>query len=195
MTNKYVQILAGVDEVGRGPLAGDVIAAAVILNLKNKITGLTDSKKLSEKNRQKFAAEIKDKSLCWSIARSNVEEIDTYNILEATMSAMKRAVEGLNIKPEFVIVDGNSLPKWHYPSKSIVKGDASEPSIAAASIIAKVFRDQEMCSLDKIYPGYGFSQHKGYGTKKHLEAINRLGPTPVHRKSFEPIKSILSGRL
>jgi ribonuclease HII len=189
------QILAGVDEVGRGPLAGDVIAAAVILCPKNEISGLIDSKKLSEKNRQKFAIQIKDKSLCWSIARSNVQEIETYNILEATMLAMKRAVEGLTVLPEYVIVDGNRLPSWSYPSEPVVKGDSIVPCISAASIIAKVFRDEEMKNFDKIYPGYGFSRHKGYGTKEHIDAIKRLGPTPIHRRTFEPMKSIITGTL
>jgi len=184
-------LLAGVDEVGRGPLAGDVIAAAVILDPKVTILELADSKKISEKKRQKLAIEIKDKSLCWSIARSTVEEIDSYNILEATMMAMKRAVDGLKIIPEHVLVDGNRLPSWHYSSEFIVNGDDKVSSISAASIIAKVFRDKEMCTLDSLYPGYDFFSHKGYGTKKHLEAIKRLGPSVLHRKSFEPVKSMI----
>ena len=184
-------LLAGVDEVGRGPLAGDVIAAAVILDPKVTILGLADSKKISEKKRQKLAIDIKDKALCWSIARSTIEEIDLYNILEATMMAMKRAVDGLKIIPEHVLVDGNRLPSWHYSSESIVNGDDNVSSISAASIIAKVYRDKEMCEFDNLYPGYGFFSHKGYGTKKHLEAIKRLGPSALHRKSFEPIKSMI----
>mgnify|MGYP006159922145 CR=1 FL=1 len=184
-------LLAGVDEVGRGPLAGDVIAAAVILDPKVTILGLADSKKISEKNRQKLAVDIKDKSLCWSIARSTIEEIDLYNILEATMMAMKRAVDGLKIIPEHVLVDGNRLPSWHYSSESIVNGDDNVSSISAASIIAKVYRDKEMCEFDNLYPGYDFFSHKGYGTKKHLEAIKRLGPSALHRKSFEPVKSMI----
>tara|TARA_B110000196_G_scaffold164732_1_gene141656 strand:- start:134 stop:724 length:591 start_codon:yes stop_codon:yes gene_type:complete len=184
-------LLAGVDEVGRGPLAGDVIAAAVILDPKVTILGLADSKKISEKNRKKLAIDVKDKSLCWSIARSTIEEIDLYNILEATMMAMKRAVDGLKIIPEHVLVDGNRLPSWHYSSESIVNGDDNVSSISAASIIAKVYRDKEMCELDNLYPGYDFFSHKGYGTKKHLEAIKRLGPSAVHRKSFEPVKSMI----
>ena len=184
-------LLAGVDEVGRGPLAGDVIAAAVILDPKVTILGLADSKKISEKNRQKLAIDIKDKSLCWSIARSTIEEIDLHNILEATMMAMKRAVDGLKIIPEHVLVDGNRLPSWHYSSESIVNGDDNVSSISAASIIAKVYRDKEMCELDNLYPGYDFFSHKGYGTKKHLKAIKRLGPSAVHRKSFEPVKSMI----
>ena len=184
-------LLAGVDEVGRGPLAGDVIAAAVILDPKVTILGLADSKKISEKNRQKLAIDIKDKSLCWSIARSTIEEIDLHNILEATMMAMKRAVDGLKIIPEHVLVDGNRLPSWHYSSESIVNGDDNVSSISAASIIAKVYRDKEMCEFDNLYPGYDFFSHKGYGTKKHLEAIKRLGPSALHRKSFEPVKSMI----
>lgn len=184
-------LLAGVDEVGRGPLAGDVIAAAVILDPKVTILGLADSKKISEKKRQKLAIDIKDKSLCWSIARSTIEEIDLHNILEATMMAMKRAVDGLKIIPEHVLVDGNRLPSWHYSSESIVNGDDNVSSISAASIIAKVYRDKEMCELDNLYPGYDFFSHKGYGTKKHLKAIKRLGPSAVHRKSFEPVKSMI----
>tara|TARA_B110000459_G_C16497039_1_gene441600 strand:- start:67 stop:657 length:591 start_codon:yes stop_codon:yes gene_type:complete len=184
-------LLAGVDEVGRGPLAGDVIAAAVILDPKVTILGLADSKKISEKKRQKLAIDIKDKALCWSIARSTIEEIDLYNILEATMMAMKRAVDGLKIIPEHVLVDGNRLPSWHYSSESIVNGDDNVSSISAASIIAKVYRDKEMCEFDNLYPGYDFFSHKGYGTKKHLEAIKRLGPSALHRKSFEPVKSMI----
>jgi len=183
-------LLAGVDEVGRGPLAGDVIAAAVILDPKFPISGLADSKKISEKRRKKLAAEIKENSLCWSIARSTVEEIDLFNILAATMMAMERAVIGLKAAPEHVAVDGNRLPSWSYSSESIIKGDVNVPSISAASIIAKVYRDEEMLLLNKTYPGYGFDAHKGYGTKKHIEAIRKLGPSPIHRKSFEPIKSM-----
>jgi len=183
-------LLAGVDEVGRGPLAGDVIAAAVILDPKAPIPGLADSKKLSERRRKKLAAEIKENALCWSIARSTIEEIDLFNILTATMIAMERAVSGLKTVPEHVVVDGNRLPSWSYSSESIIKGDINVPSISAASIIAKVYRDEEMFVLNQTYPGYGFDAHKGYGTKKHMEAIKKLGPSPIHRKSFEPIKSM-----
>jgi len=183
-------LLAGVDEVGRGPLAGDVIAAAVILDPKAPIPGLADSKKLSERRRKKLAAEIKENALCWSIARSTIEEIDLFNILTATMIAMERAVSGLKTVPEHVVVDGNRLPSWSYSSESIIKGDVNVPSISAASIIAKVYRDEEMFVLNQTYPGYGFDAHKGYGTKKHMEAIKKLGPSPIHRKSFEPIKSM-----
>lgn len=183
-------LLAGVDEAGRGPLAGDVFSAAVILHPENIIFGLVDSKKLSEKRRQELAVEIKEKALCWNVARSTVKEIDRFNILEATMMAMERAVEGLRIDPEYVVVDGNRLPLWRYASESIIKGDDKVPSISAASILAKVHRDEEMIAFDKLYPGYGFDCHKGYGTKKHFEAIRRLGPSLIHRKSFEPVKSM-----
>ena len=183
-------LLAGVDEAGRGPLAGDVFSAAVILHPENIIFGLADSKKLSEKRRQELAVEIKEKALCWNVARSTVKEIDRFNILEATMMAMERAVEGLRIDPEYVVVDGNRLPLWRYASESIIKGDDKVPSISAASILAKVHRDEEMIAFDKLYPGYGFDCHKGYGTKKHFEAIRRLGPSLIHRKSFEPFKSM-----
>ena len=183
-------LLGGVDEAGRGPLAGDVFSAAVILHPENIIFGLVDSKKLSEKRRQELAVEIKEKALCWNVARSTVKEIDRFNILEATMMAMERAVEGLRIDPEYVVVDGNRLPLWRYASESIIKGDDKVPSISAASILAKVHRDEEMIAFDKLYPGYGFDCHKGYGTKKHFEAIGRLGPSLIHRKSFEPVKSM-----
>ena len=183
-------LLAGVDEAGRGPLAGDIFSAAVILHPENIIFGLADSKKLSEKRRQELAVEIKEKALCWNVARSTVKEIDRFNILEATMMAMERAVEGLRIDPEYVVVDGNRLPLWRYASESIIKGDDKVPSISAASILAKVHRDEEMIAFDKLYPGYGFDCHKGYGTKKHFEAIGRLGPSLIHRKSFEPFKSM-----
>lgn len=171
-------------------MAGDIFSAAVILHPENIIFGLVDSKKLSEKRRQELAVEIKEKALCWNVARSTVKEIDRFNILEATMMAMERAVEGLRIDPEYVVVDGNRLPLWRYASESIIKGDDKVPSISAASILAKVHRDEEMIAFDKLYPGYGFDCHKGYGTKKHFEAIGRLGPSLIHRKSFEPFKSM-----
>lgn len=184
-------LLAGVDEVGRGPLAGDVVTAAVILDPSKPIDGLADSKKLSPKRREMLFHEIREKALCWYVGRCSVEEIDQINILQATMKAMQRAVKGLSIQPEFVLVDGNRIPDWEYPAKAIVKGDARVPAISAASILAKVTRDTEMCALDKKYSGYGFCKHKGYGTRQHMEALRLLGPTPVHRTSFEPIKSML----
>lgn len=185
-------LLAGVDEVGRGPLAGDVVTAAVILDPEKPIQGLADSKKLTEKRRQQLAVEIKEKALCWHIARSSVEEIDHYNILQATMMAMVRAVDGLDINPEYVAVDGNRMPPWNYVAETVVKGDDKVPAISAASILAKVCRDAEMTAFDRDYPGYGFANHKGYGTKRHMAALKEFGPSPIHRQSFEPIKSMLA---
>lgn len=184
-------LLAGVDEVGRGPLAGDVVTAAVILDPSRPINGLADSKKLSESRRQALSEEIREKALYWHIARSTVEEIDTHNILQATMIAMARAVEGLEVVPEYVAVDGNRMPSWQYPGETVIKGDALVPAISAASILAKVCRDNEMCQYDPLYPEYGFSAHKGYGTKQHRAALERHGPCPIHRRSFEPVKSML----
>ena len=184
-------LLAGVDEVGRGPLAGDVVTAAVILDPENPVEGLADSKKLTAKRREKLFEEIKQKALCWHIARCSVEEIDRHNILQATMMAMYRAVQGLSVQPEYVAVDGNRIPKWSYQAEAVVKGDSKVPAISAASILAKVIRDAEMIELDSRYPGYGFSSHKGYGTRQHLEALRELGLSPVHRCSFEPVKSML----
>jgi len=184
-------LLAGVDEVGRGPLAGDVVTAAVILDPAHPIEGLGDSKKLSEKRRQRLAEEIREKALCWHIARASVSEIDTCNILQATMMAMVRAVEGLPLLPEYVAVDGNRMPSWGYAGETVIKGDALVPAISAASILAKVCRDAEMCQFEEQYPGYGFAAHKGYGTRQHREAIVRFGPCPIHRRSFEPIRSML----
>ncbi len=184
-------LLAGVDEVGRGPLAGDVVTAAVILDPAKPIEGLADSKKITPRRRELLFEEILQKALGWCVARCTVEEIDRLNILHATMLAMKRAVEGLVIQPEYVAVDGNRLPVWPYPSQSVVKGDSKIPAISAASILAKVTRDNEMCMLEQQYPGFGFARHKGYGTREHIEAIGRLGPCPIHRRSFEPVKSML----
>jgi ribonuclease HII len=184
--------LAGVDEVGRGPLAGDVVTAAVILDANQPIDGLADSKKLTDKRRQQLALEIREKALCWYVARASVEEIDCYNILQATMMAMARAVDGLSISPEYVAVDGNRMPTWNYNAETIVKGDDKVPEISAASILAKVCRDGEMVAFDEQYPSYGFAGHKGYGTKQHMQAIEQLGPSPIHRQTFEPVKSMLA---
>lgn len=181
-------LLAGVDEVGRGPLAWDVVTAAVILNPENPVEGLNDSKKLTEKRREYLFEEIQLKAKSWCIARASVAEIDTLNILQASLLAMKRAVDGLSITPEYVLVDGNKLPKWNYASEAVVKGDSRVAAISAASILAKVTRDREMCALDSDYPGYGFAGHKGYPTKVHLEALDRLGVSPVHRVSYAPVK-------
>lgn len=181
-------LLAGVDEVGRGPLAWDVVTAAVILDPENPVEGLNDSKKLTEKRREYLFEEIQLKAKSWCIARASVAEIDTLNILQASLLAMKRAVDGLSITPEYVLVDGNKLPKWNYASEAVVKGDSRVAAISAASILAKVTRDREMCALDSDYPGYGFAGHKGYPTKVHLEALDRLGVSPVHRVSYAPVK-------
>ncbi len=185
------QLLAGVDEVGRGPLAGDVVTGAVILDPLQPIEGLGDSKKLSEKRREELYEEICAKALAWSTGRASVAEIDRYNILQATMMAMYRAVVGLSVQPEYVAVDGNRMPDWPYPGETVVKGDARVAEIGAASIIAKVTRDREMMAFDSVYPGYGFAGHKGYATREHRDAIVSLGPSPIHRRSFEPVKSMV----
>jgi ribonuclease HII len=184
-------LLAGVDEVGRGPLAGDVLAAAVVLDPKRPISGLADSKKLSEARREQLYVEICANALSWSIARASVAEIDEINILQASLLAMHRAVTGLHRQPEHVLVDGNKLPRWSYSSEAIVQGDDRVPAIAAASIIAKVTRDREMVALDAVYPGYGLAQHKGYPTKQHMEALQLLGATPIHRRTFAPVREVL----
>lgn len=182
-------LCAGCDEVGRGPLAGDVLAAAVILDPENPIEGLDDSKKLTEKKREQLFEEIQIKAKSWCVARASVSEIDQINILQASLLAMTRAVQGLHIQPEHVLVDGNKLPRWHYPAEAVVKGDSRVAAISAASILAKVTRDREMIALDKVYPGYGFADHKGYPTKVHMDALERLGITPIHRTSYAPVKS------
>jgi ribonuclease HII len=181
-------MIAGVDEVGRGPLAGDVVAAAVILDPVNPIHGLADSKKLTEKKRDYLFDIIKERALCYAITRANIEEIDQLNIFHASLLAMKRAIEQLSITPDQVLVDGKFLPDMIYPGEAIIKGDTKIPAISAASIIAKVTRDREMIALEKDYPGYGFAQHKGYPTKQHLAALERLGVTDLHRRSFAPVK-------
>lgn len=185
-------LIAGVDEVGRGPLAGPVVTAAVILDPNNPIAGLMDSKALSEARREALFPEIQQKALAWAIGRCEVEEIDHHNILQATMIAMQRAVAGLKIAPHKVLVDGNRTPDFGIPAEAIVKGDQSEPAICAASIIAKVTRDREMVEMDRIYPGYGLAKHKGYPTKDHLEALQRQGVTEIHRRSFGPVKKLLN---
>ena len=186
-----VRYIAGVDEVGRGPLVGAVVTAAVILDPNQPIEGLADSKKLSEKRRIALAEEIKAKALSWSLGRAEPEEIDRLNILHATMLAMQRAVAGLAITPDFVLVDGNRIPQLPMPAQAVVKGDSLVAEISAASILAKVARDLEMEELDKQYPAYGFAQHKGYPTKLHFEKLSELGATPFHRKSFAPVAKIL----
>jgi ribonuclease HII len=188
---KNIACLAGVDEVGRGPLAGDVVAAAVILPAKHGIQGLADSKALSAHQREALYKEIIEQAIDYSVARASVAEIDQYNILQSTMMAMRRAVMGLKIKPDFVAVDGNRLPKWEYPAEAVIKGDGRVEVISAASIIAKVVRDAEMVKFEAKYPGYGFAKNKGYGTAQHLEALQRLGATPIHRRSFSPVSENL----
>jgi len=186
-----IKTAAGVDEAGRGPLAGEVYAAAVILNPDDPIDGLMDSKKLSPKRRSDLSIQIKQRSLAWSISFASVEEIDRLNILNATLLAMSRAIEGLNVLPKIALVDGNKAPSLKAIEVfTIIKGDQKEPCISAASIIAKVARDERLMVLDHIYPNWGFKRHKGYGTKIHIEAIKKYGITPLHRKSFEPIKSM-----
>ena len=184
-------IVAGVDEVGRGPLAGDVVAAAVILG-DSPPAGLTDSKALSPRQRERLAETIRSEAVAWSLGRATVAEIDELNILQASLLAMWRAVEALSVQPSLVLVDGNHLPRWSYEARAIVKGDLSEPAISAASIVAKVTRDSEMVMLDDLYPGYGFAAHKGYPTKAHLAALASLGASPVHRHSFAPVKRLLA---
>ncbi len=185
-------IICGVDEAGRGPLAGPVYAAAVILDPAKPIAGLNDSKKLSEKARDRLAFIIKAEALAWHIASATVEEIDRLNILQATMLAMTRAVEGLNVQPEEVLVDGNRCPEWDYVSKAIVEGDAKVAEISAASILAKTARDAVMVELHESYPQYNFAGHKGYGTAAHLKAIKQHGPCPAHRRSFAPVREMLA---
>lgn len=185
------QLTAGVDEVGRGPLAGPVVAAAVILNADQEIPGLRDSKKLSQKERTRLAEEIRLKSVSWGIGRAEIEEIDELNILYASLLAMQRAVEILDIYPQLALIDGNYSPELNCKTRTIVKGDQIVPSISAASILAKVSRDDEMIHMDLLYPGYGFAQHKGYPTKQHLQALADKGLCAIHRRSFSPVKKYL----
>jgi ribonuclease HII len=188
---KNINYLAGVDEVGRGPLAGDVVTAAVILPTNHSIQGLADSKALTAHQREALYKEIVEQALCYCVGRASVTEIDQYNILQSTMMAMRRAVLGLSIQPDFVAVDGNRVPQWEYPSEAVVKGDGRVEVISAASIIAKVVRDREMVEFEAKFPGYGFAKNKGYGTAQHLEALKRLGATPIHRRSFAPVSENL----
>ncbi|ASP39265.1 ribonuclease HII [Bacterioplanes sanyensis] len=184
-------VYCGVDEAGAGPLCGDVVAAAVILADDRIPDGLTDSKKLTAKKRERLFDEICTMALDFCIARATVEEIDRLNILNARMLAMTRAVDGLQLHCEHALIDGNRLPELTMPATAIIKGDALVASIAAASVLAKVQRDREMEQLDAQFPGYGFAQHKGYGTKAHLEALQRLGPCAIHRRSYAPVKKAL----
>ena len=185
------KLVAGVDEVGRGPLAGAVVAAAVILDPERPIEGLADSKALSEKKRIKLHDQICRDALAFSIGRAEVEEIDRINILQASLLAMQRAVEQLQIAPELALIDGNRCPQLVCPARAVIKGDATVPAISAASIIAKVTRDAEMVQLDAIYPGYGLARHKGYPSRAHLEALKELGVSPIHRRSYRPVREVL----
>jgi ribonuclease HII len=180
--------IAGVDEAGRGPLAGPVVAAAVILDPARPIRGLADSKTLAPARREVLALQIRAQALAWALGAAGVEEIDRLNILQATLLAMRRAVEALPIYPALVLVDGNQPPTLHCPVRTVVGGDAAIPAISAASILAKVARDRTMTELDVVYPGYGFARHKGYPTAEHIQALGRLGATPEHRLSFAPVR-------
>lgn len=185
-------LVCGVDEVGRGPLAGPVIAAAVILDPTNPIAGLRDSKKLSEQKRQALDLEIRHKALCWAMGQAGVAEIDSLNILQASLLAMQRAVAALELSPEHALVDGNRAPELACSCQAIVGGDDQVDCISAASIVAKVARDRLMLELDQQYPGYGLGRHKGYPTQQHLQALQALGVSDIHRRSFKPVKRLLS---
>lgn len=189
------KLLVGVDEVGRGPLFGDVVAAAVILDPEKPIEGLTDSKKLSEKKRKLLFELIISRAKSYAIGRASATEIDEINILQASLLAMKRAVLALDVKPEFIAIDGNCRIDIDLPMQTIIKGDSLVPAISAASILAKVTRDREIYALDKIYPNYGLASHKGYPTKLHLEAIKQYGITPLHRKSFKPVAKLIEEKV
>lgn len=184
-------LVCGVDEAGRGPLAGPVFAAAVLLEDPPPVQGLADSKKLSARRRERLAGEIRDCALCWAVASASVEEIDALNILQASLLAMRRAVAALSVRPECILVDGLHVPEVEMPARAVVRGDAQVPAISAASILAKTERDAWMLELHASYPGYGFDRHKGYGTAVHLAALRRLGPTPAHRRSFAPVREFI----
>ncbi len=188
------RLIAGVDEAGRGPLAGDVVAAAVILDPARPVPEVRDSKKLSAPQRERLHARICEHALCYAVARASVQEIDRLNILQASLLAMQRAVSALSTAPDFVYVDGNQCPSWMFRSEAVVKGDGLIASIAAASILAKVERDRDMLMLDRKYPGYGFARHKGYPTALHLESLARLGPCGAHRLTFAPVSKVINRR-
>nr|VFJ70179.1 MAG: RNase HII [Candidatus Kentron sp. FW] len=184
-------LVAGVDEAGRGPLAGPVLTAAVILDPDVPITGIRDSKMLSPQRREELAASIRERSLAWAMGRAEVAEIDTLNILQATLLAMRRAVLSLPVAPIRVLVDGKQIPSLPFETQAIIQGDKTVPAIGAASILAKVERDAEMVALDRHYPKYGFARHKGYPTRAHLEALRRYGACPAHRRTFGPVRAVL----
>ena len=183
-------LIAGVDEAGRGALAGPVVSAAVLFSSGPEISGLTDSKKLSQRARLDLEMEIKRSCACWAVGIATAEEIDRLNVLKATLLSMRRAVNGLTIPPDRVLVDGNQLPEIDYPGETIIQGDLHEPVVSAASIIAKVTRDSMMQVYAVEYPGYGFERHVGYGTKLHLQSLSELGATPIHRKTFAPVSQL-----
>ena len=191
LIERVIQLTAGVDEAGRGPLAGPVIAAAVILPVERGIAGLKDSKKLTAAARERLAVEIKAKALSWGIGRADISEIDEINILQASLLAMRRAVAALAIAPQLVLVDGDHCPELDCQVTAIVRGDQTVPAISAASILAKVSRDLEMIAMDRLYPGYGFAQHKGYPTRQHLQALAAHGICAIHRRSFGPVQRYL----
>ena len=190
--SKSIRYVAGVDEVGIGPLAGPVLACAVILDPAQPIQGLADSKSISEKRRQALAEEIQQRALSVSIGRASVEEIDELNVLKASHLAMRRALAGLSLEPDHVLVDGNKLPEMDYSAEAIVQGDKTVDSISAASIVAKVTRDEELIALALDYPGYGFESHKGYPTAQHRRALRTMGPCPAHRRSYAPVQAALA---
>jgi ribonuclease HII len=185
--------VCGIDEAGRGPLAGPVVAAAVILDPARRIDGLRDSKALSVGRREELAQRIRERAVAFAVAQASVEEIDALNILQATLLAMRRAVDALQVAAEYALVDGNRMPRLAIPGRAIVAGDALEPAISAASILAKTARDAMMRAFDALHPGYGFAHHMGYGTAEHLECLHRLGPCLLHRRSFAPVRSLLGG--
>jgi ribonuclease HII len=182
--------ICGIDEAGRGPLAGPVVAAAVILDPGRRIDGLRDSKVLKPERREELALCVRERAIAWAVAEASVEEIDALNILQATLLAMRRAVDALTVTPEYALVDGNQMPRLPIPGRAIVAGDALEPAISAASILAKTARDAMMRAFDAQHPGYGFARHMGYGTPEHLDCLQRLGPCPLHRRSFAPVRAL-----
>lgn len=185
--------VCGIDEAGRGPLAGPVVAAAVILDPGRRIEGLRDSKVLSPARREELSGRIREHCIAFAVAEATVEEIDGLNILQASLLAMRRAVDALPVAPDYALVDGNQMPSLPIPGRAIVSGDAIEPAISAASILAKTARDALMRAFDALHPGYGFARHMGYGTPEHLECLQRLGPCPLHRRSFAPVRGMVDG--
>lgn len=185
--------ICGIDEAGRGPLAGPVVAAAVILDPGRRINGLRDSKQLTAARRERLAEQVRMHAVAWAVAEASVDEIDALNILQATLLAMSRAVAGLAVAPDYALIDGNQVPRLPIPGRAIVSGDALEPAISAASILAKTARDALMREFDRAHPGYGFAQHMGYATPEHLDCLQRMGPCVLHRRSFAPVRGLLRG--